>query len=274
MLTGEPNTAWGGGSYWKHSKLVEAIQSLVRNGGGLLVIGGPTYSDGHFALDNVLGVQYAGPSNEAAAEELWNINRWSDSGRSARTYSFLGGPLPHADLVIDSTTLPSELASRIEKSSITTLYDSKVRSVGARAIARSKDNDTGVFLHEFGRGRIAYIGGYGDYGRLFKVLLFYVAKRLDALDKLDADAVTIATYFYPENKLLIVFNYGAQRVKTKVRFDPMLTNLKNVKRIKLESIEGAAETITLSVQELTTGFSVTLEPSQTIYWRISPATSP
>lgn len=266
MLSGEPDTAWGGGHYWENPGLVRSIRSFVDNGGGLLAIGGPTVHGETLAMADLFGVTYGGPSTSYADENLWNVNRWTDSGRSHLEYPGKAEQIfAHAEMPITRSALPADLASLWEPETIAFAFDSNIRETQATAIAANSEKTSGVFLNALGNGRCAYIGGYGNYPRALKLILYYVAGHIDDLRRLDCDSSAVATYFYPEGSLLIAFNHGPASVTAKLYFDPSLARLSS--SIELAPV-GGGESVHLSVEQSRQGFPITLDSGQTLYWEV------
>jgi hypothetical protein len=293
LLCGEPGTAWGGGRTWRDETLLEAVRGYVENGGGLLTIGAPTLVDGKLALDDLLGVEYAGYANEDCEAHLWNINRWSMDGRDPATFP-QGGVMPLAKLHTNATTMPPALSGALETQGAywTVRYPARLRSAGAAVIAHEMPEDigdgmaawrggaywnevnmagsrTGVFARDAGRGRCVTIGGFGGILHdLFKPLLFYAAGRLDELHRLDSGSRRrVATYFYPDRKLLIAYNEGGSRITTDIRFDPALAGI-DQGRVRLVSMDADIPSVERDAGALREGFAVTLQSGQAAYWTV------
>ena len=292
VLMGEPDTAWGGGRYWKHEPLTRAVRDYVRHGGGLLMVGGATWTDGNLALADMLGIEYGGAPSDACAEQLWNLSRWTEAGLHAATYP-LGGVCPEAKLQVTPGVMPDDLSRQLDRSTYAVRYDSLIKAAGARPAMRVdaentgsgrpmryaaagaggvfEKSPTGVFLNRYGSGRTAVIGGYGPYQRLFKTLLFHVAGRLDDLRRLDADSPDVATYWYPKSGLLIVYNHGARPVTTSVRFDPGLAGLGTDGSVKLQPAADDQPALRVRAKTLQAGLPIKLKRGETRYWQVSPA---
>ncbi|MBN1558188.1 MAG: hypothetical protein JW951_08585 [Lentisphaerae bacterium] len=296
ILNGEPDTAWGGGRYWRDETLVAAVRRYVRDGGGLLAVGAPTLVDGEFALADVLGVRYTGAPNEACAEALWSPTRWAEGHRRPDDYP-VGGVMPLAKIRPNLYTLPPELQGRFDDQGAawTIRFPATVVTNGAAVLAFEdfedvgdggeayrfryflgrafKQTRTGVFINAYGRGRSVLIGGWGntpDYRSLLKPLLFYAAGRTEALDRLNSGDPQVAVYYYPAARRLIAYNHAARRKTTAVLFDPALAGIGSG-AVRLTAMDDAVASIEQDTAGLRRGFPVTLEAGQAAYWTVSAA---
>ena len=275
IIGGNPGTSFAGGPYWRNERLCNGIREFVRAGGGLLAMGGATVTDGRFALEDVLGVRYGGPSCEIARRELWNHNRRVDAGFYDNEAVEAFGDLPHVEVAFDTSLLPTEIASRINQTALNIVCDSWVTPTTATQVAvPTEDQATGVFLHEFGSGRVAYVGGYAWLQRFYKVLVFYLASRTPDLDRLDADNGHISTYFYPETSTLIAYNSSAAPQTTSVRFDPTLAGISEARRVRLMALEDPDASMNVAAGELRTGTEMSLEAGQARYWYVTGGGQP
>jgi hypothetical protein len=294
LLCGEPGTAWGGGRYWQDARLVRSIQSFVENGGGLVTMGAPTLVDGRLALGGILGVEYAGAANDESERQLWNINRWSMDGRDPKAYP-RNGVMPVTKLVANVNMMSLSLREHLDKPQQhwAIRYPARLRAAGAAVIAteanHNVDDDeparvdidlrkhtfpnsnTGVFLHQAGKGRAVAIGGFGSsVYDLLKPLLFYAGGRLEDLDRLNSGSRHVAVYYYPATKLLIAYNHAAATTTTDIRFDPGLAGLGNG-RVRLTSLDGDIASIERDAITLRDGFPATLRSGQAAYWTVGRA---
>jgi hypothetical protein len=293
LLCGEPGTAWGGGRYWRDDDLLRHVRDYVEGGGGLVAVGAPTLVDGKLALGDLLGVEAAGYANEDCAAHLWNINRWSMAGRDPDDFPH-GGVMPLAKITANPYMMPPALLSCIDSQNVewTVLVPAQLRPDGAAIIAHEMAEDvgdgspawratsfmehsigqssTGVFVHDAGRGRCVTIGGFGGILHdLFKPLLFYAADRLDELHRLDSGSRRhVATYFYPDRKLLIAYHQGGSRITTDIRFDPALAGI-DKGMVRLTSMDEDIPSLERDAAALRAGFPVTLQPGQAAYWTVA-----
>ena len=266
VISGEPNTSFGGGVSWRDAKLTTAIKKYVHRGGGLCCIGGASYLDGRFALGELLGVRYAGPPTQNAADELWSANRWSEAGRPANAYDATL-VTPEFSLVVDREALPDEVASRFHGTTVAVRADCLVAATSGKTIASATDEPVVWTLGKFGAGRTCYLAGYGDYSRFLKVVLHYVGRKITELDQLDTGDPDVPVYLYPQERLLIAFRASGTPVKVRIRFDPDLVGLGHKSRIALRPTSGGASLV-LSPDEARSGFELELRPGETRYWKV------
>lgn len=274
IVNGEPDTAYGGGRYWRNAELVRAFESYVRGGGGLLVMGAPTLVDGRFALSDMLGLDYAAPPNEECRANLWNRTRWSMAGRNTSDY-----PVLHVFAPVEfhlEPGMPGALGEHLgdlETPDWVFRCPALVKPASAKVLALSDSGDNGVFLNDFGKGRVACVTGFANsrgYG-LVKTLIYHVAGRMDDLGRLTANSDYVSVYLYPEAKLLIAFCDSNVPRTSRIRFDPSLADIRGDATLALTPTDPNAPAITLTAAEAKSGFEVALDPGQTIYWRIGRA---
>ena len=271
IVGGSPGTSFAGGPYWRNESLCRAVREFIHEGGGLLAMGGATVTDGRFALEDVLGVRYGGPSCELARRELWNANRRVDAGYYDHEAVATFGDLPRVKVTMNTTDMPADIATRIRKTELNLVCDSWTTPTSATRMAAPEAGEkTGIFLRQHGSGRVVYIGGYAWLQRVYKVLVFYLAGRVDSLDRLDTDNANISTYFYPDRSLLIVYNSAASPQQCRLRFDPTLAGCGQADRVHLKAQEDGAASRTVSASALREGIEITLESGQACYWRIAP----
>ena len=269
ILYGEPGTAWSGGGLWDDPKLERAIRSYVENGGGLLCVGGGAgFHDGRFALADLVGVEYAGAPNEYCEAGLWNRNRWNEAGEPAGAFD-IDTVMPVRTLTVNRDALPKEIGERCDTAELELRADSLVRTTNATAFAATEDGRVACTLASPGKGRAAYIGGYGQAPRLMKALCYYVADTIDELDRMDTGDADVLPFFYPEGNRLVLFNTREGKTVS-LRFDASLAGLDDAERIALTPAEGG-EPVVADRRALRDGFPVELSTHETVYWIVSDA---
>ena len=270
VLYGEPGTAWSGGGLWDDPKLVRAVSDYVRAGGGLLCAGGGAgFHNGNFMLAELTGVEYDRAPTPYCAEELWNKNRWLEAGRPVGGFD-RDKVMPVRTLSIDRAALPQAVAERCAADEIELRADCLVKLRDAAPFARADNRGVVCAVRQSGRGRVAYIGGYGIFPRLLKVLSYYLADRIDALDQLDVTDGDVLPFFYPDGNLLVVFNMRGPARSARLRFDPALAGLGDAERIALTPAEGG-DAVVVDADVLRRGWPVHVEARETFYWTVSKA---
>ncbi|MBN1557555.1 MAG: hypothetical protein JW951_05350 [Lentisphaerae bacterium] len=270
LLVGEPETAWAGGELWENPALAEAVRTYVRNGGGLLAIGGASVTGGAFALGDLLGIRYAAPATDRAAKQLWNLTRWVDAGYPPSEFGEMSDAYLETQPELAEENLPVSLRGPFGLAAPGTLLCDTL--VSARdpgtVIARDEAGRPAAVLTSHGEGRACYIAGYGENPRFLKPLAFYLARVTDARARLDTDHPTVAVYVYPGENLAIVYNHGAETADARVRLDPAALGLAaGTGDLLLRDIDGG-EDRAVSAPALRAGFPVTLAPGQALYWRV------
>ena len=149
-------------------------------------------------------------------------------------------------------------------------YDSLVRPDGATPIALAADGQTGCYVQQWGEGRACYMSGYGDYERLLKAIVFWLAKQPETMDRLDAADPAVRTYFYPDGQCLIAYNMSGVEVTTTLRFDPAIAGLGDARNVLLSPSDGG-KALTVPAATLRAGWQVKLASSEARYWRVSAA---
>jgi len=269
ILYGEPDTAWSGGGIWKNPKLAEAIRVYVENGGGLLCLGGGAgFVEGDFKLADLLGVKYAGAPTEYAAAGLWNANRWNEAGEPVDAFS-PDKVMPVRAFTIDPGALPKEVAARCDTRDFDLRIDCLVKATDGTVFATADDGSDACTLARPGKGRTAYLPGYGASPRLFKVLGYYLAGKLDELDRLDTGDAGVLPFFYPKGNRLVLLNTGGETT-VNLRFDPSLAGLDKAERIALTPTDGG-KAIVVDAKTLREGWPVELPSHETVYWKVSAA---
>ena len=269
LISGEPETAWAGGALWKDRDLVQAVRAYVEAGGGLLAIGGASLTDGRFALDDLLDVRFEKAATERAAQRLWNVTRWSEAGNNPSEFGSLGEAYLGLDTTWVQDHLPEPLRGAFRLAAPPRLQCDTFVNAGNpdSVIARDEEGRPAVVLSSPGKGRACYIAGYGNNQRFLKVLCFYLAGASEALDRLDSDHPTVATYAYPEERLLIVFNHGSKAAEARVRIDPSVLGVATQSQELVLSDLDTGENRRLRAEELRDGIPLSLEPGQTLYWQ-------
>ncbi|MBN1558525.1 MAG: hypothetical protein JW951_10325, partial [Lentisphaerae bacterium] len=237
ILYGEPGTAWSGAGLWEDPRLADAIRAYVQAGGGLLCAGGGAgYHDGRFVLSDLAGVAYDGAPSPSAAAGLWNRNRWNEAGQPPDGFDD-GTVMPVRTLALNRDALPEAVAARCGTTELSLQADCRVRATGATVFAASEEGDVVCTLAQRGKGRVAYLGGYGSFPRLLKVLCYYLGDKTAELDRLDTGNADVLPFFYPEGNRLVLYNRGAAATVA-LRFDAALAGLAQCDRIALTPADG------------------------------------
>jgi 1,3-beta-galactosyl-N-acetylhexosamine phosphorylase len=270
LLVGEPETAWAGGALWENPALVEAVRSYVKGGGGLLACGGATVTGGAFALGDLLGIRYEAPATDRAAKQLWNLTRWVDAGHPPSEFGEMEDAYLATQLALVEENLPAPLRGPFGLAAPGKLLCDTL--VSARApdtvIARDAAGHPAAVLTAFGKGRAGYIAGYSEDPRFLKPLAFHLSGATDARARLDSDHSDVAVYAYPDERLAIVYNHGAQAADARVRLDPAALGLAaGDGEIVLREIDGGAGRTT-SAKELREGLSISLASGEAVTWRV------
>jgi hypothetical protein len=269
ILYGEPGTAWSGGGLWDDPKLADAIRAYVENGGGLLCVGGGAgFHDARFALADLVGVEYDGAPNEYCQAGLWNENRWNEAGEAFGAFD-IDTVMPLRTLSVDRDALPREIAERCTVSELELRADCLVRATNAAVFASTDDGRVACTLTTPGKGRSAYIGGYGQSPRLMKALCYYLADEMDELDRLDTGNADVLPFFYPQGNRLVLFNKGGQTT-IDLRFDAALAGLGDAGRVALTPAEGG-KPVVVDRRTLRNGWPIELAADETVYWIVSRA---
>ncbi|MBN1558024.1 MAG: hypothetical protein JW951_07750 [Lentisphaerae bacterium] len=270
IIAGEPDTAWAGGDLWENPELVGAVRAYVEGGGGLLAMGGASLTGGTFALGDLLGIAYREPATARAADRLWNVTRWVDAGRSPSAFDTMQDTYLKRQPELVEDRLPPPLRGDFGLPAPSLFYGDTLIDARATAavIARDADGGPAAVLASPGRGRAGYLAGYGNNPRFLKVLSFYLAGAMDALARLDSDHPSVAVYAYPEERLAIVFNHGPRAVDARVRLDPAVLGLAAAEGgLLLRDLDEGRDR-PVSREALREGIDVSLDPGQTVYWRL------
>jgi hypothetical protein len=281
-IVGEPETAWGGGRYWRSEKLKTHIQDFVRGGGGLLLQGGPTFVDGQFALSELTGISHAGDPTDAAAERLWSHNRWVAAGRDPEVYpvdseepwreEWLRADKPGQEIMpYNSVTVTDpDLRTHLNRTGFDVQIDSRIAAADdVEVLGRSDDGSTGIYFRRVGKGRVVYVGGYGykEWGRVLKALVFKAAGKPELLAQLDADNEHVRTVCYPEQNLLIIYNSSGSAQESTVWFDPAIAGV-DCKTVRLDAGE---QSLRLAADELKQGRHFKLSAGEVRFYRVVAA---
>jgi 1,3-beta-galactosyl-N-acetylhexosamine phosphorylase len=270
LIAGEPGTAWAGGELWENEALVEAVRSYVQGGGGLLAMGGASLTGGKFALGDLLGIRYEAPATERAAEQLWNLTRWVDAGYPSSEFGEISRAYRMMRPELVRERLPAPLRGPFGMAAPGSLLcDTLVTAQSPESvIARDEEGRPAAVLTAPGRGRAGYVAGYSADPRFLKPLAFHLAGASDALARLDSDHPTVSVYAYPEEHLLIAFNYGARPAQALIRLDPVALGLaSDGETFSLQDLDGG-EDRSATARELREGLSLSLEPGRALYWRL------
>ena len=197
--TGDANTSWSGGEYWKGEKLTTIIRQWVYETGGAFVgLGEPTahqYQGHFFQLFDVLGV-----------------DREMGYGKST-------APLPyktvakHFILGDAETVVVGDFKNRKDRVFVT--HDS------TQVLLNDRENVL-FAVNTYGRGRVAYLTALPftpGNTRLLLRLLYWVAGKEGEFGKWHSTNVNVECTAFPDAGKLIVLNNSYEEQKTVITND-------------------------------------------------------
>ena len=224
LNAGEPGSAWSGGHYWKDERVARAVEAFVAKGGGLIGVGAVSCTGDKpyaFALERVLGLNAAGPTDAGAARG--SFNRYDaaflDRGPvAAWTATMTACAADH--WITDGANLASEpirvnLKVKAAAPDVRLLASGDGRTFAPPVLA----------VREHHRGRVVYLNGYSTapgYGRLLRRSVFWTAGSPDLADRLSSETPNVFVYLYPETRLLVAYNMNREAADAIVRVDTAL----------------------------------------------------
>ncbi len=264
LNVGEAGSSWSGGSYWSE-KSAGLIRDFVRRGGGFVGVDAPAVKDGKCLLQDVLGIKYVGPADELAGLGIFNVGdaarKYIDiSKRAAKTEILSGTPM----------TLDGKFGGGLEKgrrSSVTTT--SRVTLDGAELVAGSPEGAM-ASEHHFDKGLAVYLSGYEagspQFNEFVKRLIYAASGKMDVFTRLDSPTPGGHVYYYPESRLLVIYNSGSPDGRVTVKAGL----LDQAFKFQLDPVFGATVPLDLQPGELRSGKTFDVPSGTAQIYRFPP----
>lgn len=190
---GDAYTAYSGGDYWKHEKIVTALRRFVAEGGGFIGVGEPTavQHQGHFfQLYDVLGVD-------------------KEVGFSLSTDKYNWKEHPH--FLTEDTT---DIDFGEEVKGIYALKDTMVLKQHRHTIQYA--------VHDYGKGRGVYLAGLPfsfENARLLYKTIFYAAGKENEMKVWYSENCYVEVNVYPNTNSYCIVNNSHEEQKTRIYTD-------------------------------------------------------
>lgn len=190
---GGGGTSFSGGEAWADARLVAAVNDFVARGGGFIGVGEPTELPGGgttFRLADLLGVD---------RELGW--------GLSTNRYPNL----------VDEHFITADLTGGFDAGEPAV----GIVPLGSQTQVLASDRDSVLIsAHQFGAGRAVYFAGLpasADNIRLLHRALFWAASQEESFGSWTSSDPRAECAYYPERRLLLVFNNTSEGLSTTVR---------------------------------------------------------
>lgn len=209
LNAGEPGSSWSGGEAWS-DEAAEKIRGFVDEGGGFFGVDAPAVKGDQCLLEDVLGLDYLWPASETARMGLFNprdpARRFKDlSGRDLED---------RQSLSLDSNVPMFQDLSKFPASNIDLNVGFGLNGAACLGGDCSDGMAPMVSVNQFGEGQAVYLSGYASdnpvFDELVKRLLYLASGRESVFAALDCPTPGGYVYYYPEKKLLIVYNEEAE----------------------------------------------------------------
>ncbi|MBO2517693.1 MAG: D-galactosyl-beta-1-4-L-rhamnose phosphorylase, partial [Clostridiales bacterium] len=180
---GKGGDAWTGGNVWKNPELVTEITRFVYEGGSLIGAGEPSAVEGgdtRFALSHILGVDQ--DRGEYACHQPWTFNT--------------------------EQNVPFDVCEE----ALSTCDGIRLTAPDTRVYAE-KNGTPVLTLHDFGKGRAAYLGGfaYSPAGaRMLLDMLLYMTGKSGKDAAVCSDPSAEAAWFHADDMLVLMNNSGKE----------------------------------------------------------------
>ncbi len=202
---GRAGTAWSGGDAWKDAALVETLQKWVYDGGVFIGVGEPSATEGYqtyFRMASVLGVDEDTGARVCHGRWQYDVNTDiakkvfpEGAGVPARDHLYLTDG--KADVLADANGIPT------------------------------------AAVHDFGKGRGIYLGGFevnnANTRLLLNLMLYGLGLELDQNYLTDNAQAECA--YYPASGKLVVINNSGEKISTGIKTE------KGTKNFVLDAFE-------------------------------------